>query len=126
MSETSPVPERVNLYVLSAEDTLYEGQTLWVQVPLEDGLIGIWPGHAPLIASVSAGRISFDVGEGTQELALQGGILRVDAERCVILVGALPPVQETTDIDTETLASDLVRVLSESQSEDQIQDLQKA
>lgn len=124
MSESSPALERVNLYVLTPGEVVFEGQVLWVQVPLYDGLIGIWPGHAPLIASLSAGRLFFETGEGEQGLAVTGGILRVDEERCVVLVNSLAPMQDATGIDKEALAANLEQAVSESLSTQEIQELQ--
>jgi len=87
MSVEIGIPSRVHLRILSPEQLLYEGQVLWVQVPLEDGLIGIWPGHAPLIGSLGRGGVQWDTGQGAEEFEVEGGMLRVDANGCVLLVG---------------------------------------
>ena len=125
MSEVSHAPEHVNLYVLSPEEIIYEGRVLWVQAPLTDGLIGIWPGHAPLIASLKEGHIRFDTDRGVEQVAVRSGILRVGVERCVILVGSLASTHETPGVGTEALVAEFEQVLSETLPEDQIQELQR-
>ena len=125
MSEASALPEYVNLRLLSPEEVLFESQVLWVQVPLYDGLLGIWPGHAPLVASTAKGCIRFNAGQGVQELAVENGFLRVSAEECIILVGLLTQQREGMVQDKGVLFADLEEALSESLSEDQLKRLQE-
>ncbi len=125
MSEVISVPEYLNLRLLSPEEVLFEARVLWVQVPLHDGLLGIWPGHAPLVASTARGRIRFNAGQGAQELAVGNGILRVGTEECIILVGLLTQGREGTGQDKGALFADLEDALSDSLSEAQIKELQE-
>jgi len=116
--------QRVSLYVVTPEDILYEGQVLWVEIPLEDGLIGIWPGHAPLVASTIAGEIVFDAGTGPEQLSLPPGILKVDVERCAILSG-VRQVAQPPSVNKEALFGELEEALEESLSPQQIKSLQE-
>lgn len=109
----------VRLYVLSPEEVLVEGQALWVQVPLEDGLIGIWPGHSPLIGSLGPGTVEYALPDGVHQLQVLAGILRVTMEECVVLVshpeGEAP--SELTD-DRDALFDDLVDSLQDEEIRD--------
>lgn len=89
MSDAPRDPDRLHLLVLTPEDVLFEGDVLWAQVPLVDGLTGIWPGHAPLVGRIDRGSVEYATAEGTEAVAVAGGVLRVDEERCIVLVGAL-------------------------------------
>jgi len=126
MTEPTPAVDYVNLYILTPEEVLYEGQVLWVEVPLEDGLLGVWPGHAPLVAALGEGVVRYDTGEGVREMAVRRGVLRIGIERCAILLSAwgqqaLPEQQG----DKEELAADLEKALFETLSEQEIEELQK-
>lgn len=131
MSEASPAPERVALYVCTPEDVLYSGPAHWVQIPLHDGLIGIWPGHAPLIASLATGTLTYQVDEGPRKLDITGGILRVGLERCAVLVHRVMPPGSSDDAaevdasDTEQLAAALEEALHESLSDDELRELER-
>lgn len=119
------LPEFVNLHVLSPEETVYQGQVLWVQVPLRDGFIGIWPGHAPLIASLGKGDIVFDTRAGRQKLAVRSGILRVTLERCLILLGSFDLQRGDSGGVNDGLAASLEETLLDSLADDQIRELQE-
>jgi len=117
-------PQHVSLYVLTPEDILYEGQVLWVEIPLEDGLIGIWPGHAPLVASTLGGDIVFDAGNGLEHLSVSPGILKVDVERCAIL-SSVRQAARAPAVDKEALFGELEEALEESLSPQQIKTMQE-
>ncbi|MBM4431807.1 MAG: hypothetical protein FJ026_15895 [Chloroflexi bacterium] len=57
----------------------------WVQAQLADGGgIGIWPGHAPLLAETVAGPLRYADDSGEHELLLRAGILRIVAQQVTI------------------------------------------
>lgn len=89
MSDAPRDPDRLHLLVLTPEELLFEGDVLWAQVPLVDGLAGIWPGHAPLVGRIDRGTVEYATPSGTEALSVAGGVLRVDDGRCVVLVSAL-------------------------------------
>jgi F0F1-type ATP synthase epsilon subunit len=58
----------------------------WLQARLADGgSIGIWPGHAPLLAETVSGTVRFLDGSRERSLDLQAGILHIDASGATIL-----------------------------------------
>lgn len=125
MSERPSLSEYVDLHVLSPEETVYRGQVAWVQVPLRDGLIGIWPGHAPLIASLGEGDIVFGASSGTQKLSVRSGILRITLERCLILLGSFDLRGGESGGVNDALATSLEETLLDSLAEDQIRELEE-
>jgi len=124
-STRTRTPDRVNLYVVTPEDVVYDDKVRWVQVPLKDGLIGIWPGHAPLIATISKGVMQYDTGESVESLPIEKGILRITQDRCAILVGTRPSQSAVSGNRTGALVADLEDALFESLPQDRIQELQK-
>jgi F-type H+-transporting ATPase subunit epsilon len=117
--------EQVRLQILSPERVLFEREVDWLQVPLADGLLGIWPQHAPLIASLSQGTIRFHVDEGVKEMAVGVGILRLDGEQCTVLTGFPVAEEKISDFDSGRATEGLEEALRESLSDEEIEDLQR-
>jgi len=126
MSEELAAPERLQLIILTPDQVLYRGPVLWVQVPLQDGLLGVWPGHAPLIGPLGHGSATYDTGEGIRETRVAGGTLRIEGERCSLLV-SLPEVEldEMEDSD-RSLALALEAALAEHLTEEELASLQES
>ncbi|MGM0401053.1 MAG: F0F1 ATP synthase subunit epsilon [Chloroflexota bacterium] len=104
---------------------MYEEEVDWLQVPLTDGLLGIWPGHAPLIALLSRGAIRFQVDGAIEEMAVGEGILRVERGRCIVLTGTPVAEEGASGVASDASPSDLEDALYESLSDEEIEDLQR-
>lgn len=119
------LPEQVNLLVVTPERIVFSGAVRWVQIPLRDGLLGVWPGHAPLIASLQPGELVLDNGTEEQTISVLGGILRIDVERCVVLAGGLSEAARSKEDDSrEGLITEMEEALQEALSEEELNDLQ--
>ena len=116
-------PQSVHLLILTPEEVLFEGEADWVEIPLHDGLVGIWPGHAPMIASLRGGQLVYQARGETRGLAVQSGILRVHEEGCAVLVGSLQHAENASDSDKEALFADLEQALQEGVGEQGVKDL---
>lgn len=73
------MPELLRLVVLTPVSTLLDaGDVKWVQLRLADGAgIGIFPGHAPLLAETVAAPLRYADANGEHILNVDAGILRV-------------------------------------------------
>jgi F-type H+-transporting ATPase subunit epsilon len=119
------LPERVNLLVVTPERIVFNGAVRWVQVPLHDGLLGVWPGHAPLIALLQPGELVLDDDTGEQSITVPGGILRIDVERCVVLAGGLSEAARSKQEGSrEELIAEMEEALQETLTEEELNDLQ--
>jgi len=122
-------PNRVRLLVLTPEEVLFEGDVLWVQVPLLDGLTGIWPGHAPLVGRIDRGTVEYATSSGIQAVSVAGGVLRVDEGRCIVLVSVLAqgePGGWSTDglgAGEEESDADLEALIESALSDDALREL---
>jgi F0F1-type ATP synthase epsilon subunit len=114
----------VHLRVQTPERVLFDGPVAWVQVPLEDGLLGVWPEHASLVAAVTEGAVSYAGVAGEASLSVSAGVLLIDEGRCVVLFSA-PTDSPEEDRDIESLADGLTTALEDSLSEDEIDGLQE-
>ncbi len=68
----------IQLSVLSPEKSLFSGEVLSVVVPGEAGSFGIYPNHAPLVASLDVGVIRIRKLDGAQQhFVVDGGFVEV-------------------------------------------------
>ncbi len=63
--------------VVSPERVLFEGEAKSVVVPAYDGLMGILPRHAPLLALLGKGVLKVRAGGGEQRFTVAGGFVQV-------------------------------------------------
>jgi F-type H+-transporting ATPase subunit epsilon len=63
--------------LVSPEAVLYHGQATSVQVPAYDGLLGILPRHAPLLALLGRGTLTLKAASGTRRFVVGGGFVQV-------------------------------------------------
>lgn len=77
----------IHVDVVSAEQSIFEGQADFVVLPGESGELGIFPQHAPLITRIRPGAVRIKVaGQNDEEFVfVAGGILEVQPNRVTVL-----------------------------------------
>lgn len=78
--------EPLRLMVLTPEEMIWEAESVrWIQVQLADGGgLGIWPGHAPLLAETVTAPLRYADDAGEQAINLAAGILQIAAGEVTI------------------------------------------
>jgi F-type H+-transporting ATPase subunit epsilon len=79
------LPEKIHLEIVTAEQQLFSGEVNSVTVPSTNGYLGILPGHAPLLAELGIGEISYRIGDRTEFLFCSWGFVEVLPDRVVLL-----------------------------------------
>jgi F-type H+-transporting ATPase subunit epsilon len=82
------------LEVVTPERLLVREDVAAVQAPAANGYVGILPGHAPLLAELGAGFLSYEAGGKRRYLAVHNGYLEVLADRVRVLVTAAERAEE--------------------------------
>ena len=69
----------IHVDVVSAEEAIYSGEAEFVVLPGEEGELGIYPKHTPLITRIKPGAVRIKVpGQAEEELVfVAGGVLEV-------------------------------------------------
>ena len=67
----------VRVSVVSPEHVLFEDEATSVVVPAYDGLLGILPRHAPLLALLGHGILTLKVSAGHRRFRVGGGFVQV-------------------------------------------------
>ena len=73
--------------VVSAETSIFEGQAEFVTLPGEEGELGIFPQHTPLLTRIKPGAVRIKLpGRDDEEFVfVAGGILEVQPNRVTVL-----------------------------------------
>jgi F-type H+-transporting ATPase subunit epsilon len=76
----------IHVDVVSAEESVFSGEALFVALPGEAGELGIYPRHTPLITRIKAGSVRIEKTDGSEEFVfVAGGILEVQPNRVTVL-----------------------------------------
>ena len=86
----------LKLEVITPEQVALRDESTSVIVPGVDGELGIWPNHAPLLAGLKPGVISYKTASGTEKLVVSGGFIEVSNNVISIIA---PAAEKSTDID---------------------------
>jgi F-type H+-transporting ATPase subunit epsilon len=68
---------RLRVAVISPVEVGFEGEGDSVVVPAHDGLVGILPGHAPMMTLLGTGDVTVRDGTTVHRIAVSGGFLQV-------------------------------------------------
>ena len=77
----------IHVDVVSAEESIFSGEAEFVVLPGEEGELGIYPKHAPLITRIKPGSVRIKVpGQAEEELVfVAGGVLEVQPDVITVL-----------------------------------------
>ena len=73
------------LEIVTPEKKVVETQAEEIQIPGKNGYLGVLPGHAPLIAELSVGEITYRENSTEQHLAVAWGFAEVLPNKVTIL-----------------------------------------
>jgi F-type H+-transporting ATPase subunit epsilon len=77
----------IHVDVVSAEESIYSGEAEFVVLPGEEGELGIYPKHTPLITRIKPGTVRIKPANGGEEelIFVAGGILEVQPNLITVL-----------------------------------------
>jgi len=83
------------LNIVTAEQTVYEGEVEMLVVPTVDGEIGILTNHHPLVTKLGPGAIRLVKADKSEEkLFTSGGFLEVNKNQAILLADVVENVEE--------------------------------
>jgi len=74
----------MKLEIITPEKIFFSGEVTSVTLPGTEGFFTMWENHAPIISSLTKGKLTFTAKEGEQELNIEGGF--VEANKNVVTV----------------------------------------
>src|SRR6266403_5245353 len=102
------MPDDIELVIVTPEKQLLRGKVANMQMPAENGYLGILPGHAPLMTELGIGELSYhDVsGKESTHLAIVRGFAEVLPDRVTVLAETAERAEE---IDVQRAKDALAR-----------------
>lgn len=89
----------IRLEVAVPDLLVLDDDAVSVQVPLTTGYLGVLPGHAPMLAEVGTGVLTFSTPDGVDErLAVDGGVVEILPDRVRMLAAK---AERAAHIDTD-------------------------
>lgn len=79
------IPEKIKVEILTPFNEIYSEEVSAVRLPGADGYLGVFPGHAPLIAALKIGEIKIEQNGQTQYFTTTGGIAEILPDSVSIL-----------------------------------------
>lgn len=103
-----PMPENtIRLEVAVPDRLVLNEETVSVQLPLVTGYAGVLPGHAPFLAEVGTGVLTYALAQGNEEhLAIDGGAVEILPDRVRVLA---ENAERADEIDAERARKALER-----------------
>src|ERR1700694_3469898 len=97
-----PLPQRLQLQIVSADRRLVNETVDEVEIPGADGYFGVLPGHTPLLAVLGMGELWYRQGQEKQYLSLAFGFAEVQPDRVTILAQIAEKAHEIDIARAET------------------------
>ena len=117
------LPEKIHLEIVTPEKQLFSGAVDYVTVPSTRGCLGILPGHAPLLAELGIGEISYKIGDRTDYLFCSWGFVEVLPDRVLLLAQT---AELASDIDIKRAEEEKTRAEKMLSSKDPNIDFNRA
>ncbi|HUA14404.1 MAG TPA: F0F1 ATP synthase subunit epsilon [Verrucomicrobiae bacterium] len=111
------------LEIVTPEKKVVETAAEEVQIPGKNGYLGILPGHAPLIAELAVGEITYRENSAEQRLAVAWGFAEVLPDKVTILAET---AEKPSDIDIDRARKAKQRAEQRLSSGDSTVDVQRA
>lgn len=95
------------LSIVTPERTVYEDQVNSTTLPAENGYLGVWANHAPMVAAVRPGMVTLFEGTSEQETAhyaVGAGFAEVSGEKMILIVDHC---ELETDLDAQSIERQL-------------------
>ena len=102
----------IRVDVVSAEESIFEGEAEFVALPGEQGELGIFPRHTPLITRIKPGTVRIKIAGQAEEVVVfvNGGVLEVQPNSVTVLADT---ALRGTDLD-EAKATEAKRLAEEA------------
>src|SRR5581483_6791329 len=84
----------LQVQIVTAERSVLEDTADMVVAPSVDGMVGILPRHAPMIALLKSGELRLKHGTDETAIAVAGGILQTEESRVIVLADAAERAEE--------------------------------
>ncbi len=76
----------LSVTVVSPEHVVFKDDVVGLVAPAWDGMVGVLPKHAPMLALLGVGVLALDLpGGGSRSFRVSGGVLKVERDQVIVL-----------------------------------------
>ena len=75
----------LRLQIVTPEGRVFDGDALFVELPTMEGQLGIYPGHARLVAGLAPGEIRVQTAEALTSYLVMGGHVKIGSNLMTVL-----------------------------------------
>jgi F-type H+-transporting ATPase subunit epsilon len=104
------LPQNLELEIVTPEKHILAETVDYVEVPGQEGYMGILPGHAPLLSELGFGTLYYRKGSDIQYFAVLSGFVEVLPGRVIVLADAC---ERAGEIDVERARAALDKAKSQ-------------
>jgi len=80
------VEKTIHLTIVSAEQSIYDGEVTEIYATGSEGELGVLPGHTPLITTLQPGQVRAVLPSGEEEIFyISGGVIEVQPREVTVL-----------------------------------------
>lgn len=103
----------IDCRLITPEDKIIDEPISFASVPAWDGLIGVLPGHAPIVARLGLGELRVDVADqenrkgGSRSFLVDGGFIQVVNDKMTILAERAWPAEQLNETDAKAEVAEL-------------------
>ena len=105
MADSTP-KKTMMLEVVTPYEVFFEGRIERIEIPAQDGQLGIMPAHSPLVVAVTPGIATIDVEGEKKKFAVSEGFAEIGQHVVIIVCNA---AEWPSEIDSERAKSALER-----------------
>ncbi|QDT63973.1 ATP synthase F1 subunit epsilon [Calycomorphotria hydatis] len=109
---------QLRLVLVTPEKTLLDEPVRAIRVPLYDGEIGIFPGHAPLVGRLGYGKMVVETGGQQTQYFVDGGFLQVNGDTASVLTNRALPQKDVDSADAAEKLQEAVHRVTHTDVED--------
>jgi len=117
------LPDKLVLEIVTPERQVIKAIVDEVSLPATQGYIGVLPGHAPLLTTLSTGIVKYKQKDKEYFLFLSGGFAEVLSDKIIVLAQI---VEKPDEIDVERAKSSKERAEKRLSSHDKDIDIDRA
>ncbi|EKD77798.1 MAG: F0F1 ATP synthase subunit epsilon [uncultured bacterium] len=104
----------IELDIVSAESSIFNGQVSFVAVTGMAGELGIYPGHAPLLTALKPGQIRAILSDGKEEVFyMSGGMLEIQPTMISVLADTAVRADDLDEAAAVTAKQHAEKILQE-------------
>ncbi len=79
----------MHLEIITPEKKIFEGDVTIVTFPGADGSFQVMNDHAPLVSLLKDGQVIYKSKEGTEQVAITGGVVEVLKNKVIVLADGI-------------------------------------